>query len=104
WIDFRIKRMRELAQFIRLNAFENAHQQHYKQAFQQIGYIDQLAARIANGDILMGFLVARSIQGIGIKATYTMLQDAQLTKQQAQTYSRLLPHSDWHQLFYDNKI
>ena len=104
WIDMKIGKMRDLARFICLNALENAQRHDYTKAFQQIGYIDQLAARTANGDTLIGFLVARAIQGIEIKATYLILQNAKLTKQQAQSCIRLLPHSDWHQMFYDNMI
>lgn len=104
WINLKFSKMPELTRFISLNAEENSRRKNYTKAFEQIGYIDRLAASTANGDTLIGFLVARSIQGIGIRTTYTILQNAQLTKQQAQTCVQLLPHSDWHQLFYDTMI
>jgi hypothetical protein len=104
WINIKIGKMSNLARLIRLNALENARKQDYTKAFQEIGYIDQLAARAANGDTLMNFLVARSLNALGVRTTYTILQDAQLTKQQAQACLQLLPRADWHQLFYNNML
>jgi len=95
-------KMRTLARFIRLNALKNVRENNYRKAFQQIGFINLLAERTANGDTLISFLVARAINGIAVRTTDTILQNAKLTKEQALEYSNLLHPIDWHRLFYEN--
>ena len=99
WLNPYLTKSRELARFIRLNAYDNARRKDYDKAFQQIGFIYQLAERVGNGDTLIDFLVARAIYSMGIHTASTILHKERFTKAQAQKYFSLLPALDWHALF-----